>query len=196
MLIFTTGIIIWGGSPAFADYTYLYTGPDYSTSQCTGSYVASCTSDHVTGSFTTGLSLSQLEDLRSGEPIDLDTVSSFSFSDGSGLTLSQQNAVIDDLVLDTGSSGQISFWDILVETDDGADDILTANCIDCTHPDFVQVSDSSATPTGFGSTVSFPGGQTWTGPLDASAPEASAGLLTVIGLLMLAGLRAKQSRHN
>lgn len=86
-LICSACIVACGGSQALADETYSYTGVSYAQNECYGTYVANCTSYHLTGSFTTTLSLSQLEGLTSFSLPAADLFS-FSFSDGSGLTLS------------------------------------------------------------------------------------------------------------
>jgi len=82
-------------------------GPDYS--ECSGTYVANCTSYHLTGSFITTLSLGQLEDLTSYS-MPVSDIAGFSFLDGSGFGLSQADAVVSSLAITTNASGNITWW--------------------------------------------------------------------------------------
>jgi hypothetical protein len=133
---------------------------------CTGTYVANCTSYHLTDSFTTTLSLSQLESLTSHSLPTIDLFS-FSFSDGSGLSLTQANATVSDLGFTTNSAGDILWWVIKFMGTDGSSLIATSSCLNTTCPGgFSGGNDFSETsPANAGGTIFEPFGQTWAAPV-------------------------------
>ena len=96
LLICSVCVLGWGVPSTVAQEMYTYTGNPYH--YCSGTYAVSvngsidCAGAYsVTGSFATTLSLSQLENLNDFVIPNAD-ISSFSFSDGSGLTIDQYNA--------------------------------------------------------------------------------------------------------
>lgn len=182
--------IACGSSSAFSDEIYSYTGPDYSLMDCTGTYVAHCTSDHLTGSLITTLSLSQLENLTSYSMPVSDTA--FLFSDGNGLTLSQANATVSSLGITTNSSGNIVWWEIFFNGTGGSSFISTYSCLPSTCPRAATggADYSGTSAVNSGGTVFEPYlGQIWSGPQFTAAPEGSGGFLVSTGLMILVGLR-------
>lgn len=188
LVVCSISAMVFGSTSAVAGEIYSYTGPNYSPIQCSGTYVANCSSYHLTGSFLTTLSLNQLENLNSFA-IPVSDIASFSFSDGSGLTLSQADATVSNLAITTNASGNITWW-LVQFTGAGGSFATTYSCIPSTCPGGgTGGGDSSGSSTGnFGSTGFEPLGQHWTGPTFVNtAPEPSGGFLAGLGFVMLMG---------
>lgn len=191
LIIGSICVIGFGTSAAFAEEVYSYTGPNYSPMDCTGSYVANCNSDHLSGSFTTTLSLSQLENLTS-YTIPVSDVAAYSFSDGAGLVLGQWNSTVADLGITTNASGQIEWWAIQVKGNDGSSFVDTSSCLPSTCPGGSSgaLDASGTSAANAGSTIFEPLGESWSGPASTqSTPEVSGCYLVGIGLLILTCLR-------
>jgi hypothetical protein len=188
LAIYGIGMIASGSFSAFSGEVYSYTGPDYSPMDCGGTYVANCTSDHLTGSFTTTLSLSQLENLASYS-IPLFDIAGFSFSDGNGLTLSQANATVSILGITTNGSGDMNWWEIQLTGTGGSSFIYTLSCLPSTCPGGpTGGQDTSGTSAIDSGATSFePLGQIWSTPQFIGAPEASGAFLVGLGFIVLAG---------
>lgn len=175
-------------SSALADEVYTYTGPGYVTPMCSGTYVANCTSYHLTGSLTTTLSLAQLENLTA-YALPVSDVSAFYFTDGGALGLSQVNATITDLAITTNTSGNIEDWEISLQGDGNTSFVDTYVCRGAgTCPGgTIGGQDSSGTSAvNFGATQFEPYPGTWSGP-NTPVPEPSAIFLAALGSLLLLG---------
>ncbi|HEX4772863.1 MAG TPA: hypothetical protein VH351_18665 [Bryobacteraceae bacterium] len=150
--------------------------------------MANCTSDHVSGSFYTTLSLSQLEDLTSYS-MPASDVKGFMFSDGNGVHLSDANATLSQLAVTTDSSGNIDWWVLSLRGADGSF-LFTSSCLTSTCPGGGTggLDGSGTSEMDSGSTIFEPFGQHWSAPqsTDALIPEASGGFLVGTGLLLLA----------
>ena len=91
--------------------TYAYTGSNFVN--CSGVY-SGCTSAEDTGTFTSSLTLDQLKNLGApNNQVDItSSVTSFSFSDAMGLTLTESNTTVAGFDVSTNSSGQLTSWSI------------------------------------------------------------------------------------
>ena len=183
-------VMAFGSSTASSAELYSYVGPNYSPMDCTGTYVAQCSSYHLTGSFTTTLSLSQLTNLTS-YTIPTADISSFSFSDGSGFSLSQANSTVSKLGVTTNGTGDIVWWVVQFQGS-GSALIATSSCLPTTCPgggtgaiDFSETSLANE-----GGTIFEPFGQSWAAPQLVMSPEASGGSLMGFGLLVFAAFYA------
>ncbi len=96
--------LMWAGT------VYTYTGNPYT--DCTGTYVCTGTSPALSLTFDTPLTGTQLDNLYD-DPIP---VSSFSFTDGTGLFITQANEVFHDLIISTDANGAITGWYIVALT--------------------------------------------------------------------------------
>lgn len=188
--------VAFGSAPVFATAVYSYTGTPYNPPDCSGTYVAGCSSYHLTGSFSTTLSSNQLENLTSYS-MPLSDIAAFSFSDGGGLTLSQLDAIVSTLAITTNGSGNIVWWDVSLSGMNGSSFVDTYSCLPTTCPDALRGGgDSSGTsPINSGSTGFEPSGQVWSGPYVTSVPEGSAGFLAGIGLITLASFSLIRRRR-
>jgi hypothetical protein len=188
----------WGVPSAVANETYSYTGNNYGL--CTGSYAVSVAPGftacglpyRITGSFTTTLDPFHLQNLTNFTIPSYD-IASFSFSDGSGLTINQSNARTSFFEISTNSSGNIidapTGWGVLVvgqtiEMGTGSP-----------GNDFSQSVDSMghATDTAYGQTV-FENPGKWDGPAPVPTPEPSTLFLFGTGLLGLMGMGVRKKR--
>lgn len=183
-------LLMAGSLRASETELYTYTGEPYDPSFCTGTYeVFSSPGFHecagayaVTGSFTTTLSLSQLENLHDFVIPNAD-IASFSFSDGSGLIINQSDANLESTLFEitTNGSGNITSpqdWHIVL-VDTHGDTIVTDSC---DVPPCVGALDASFTgnPGNGGETV-FDNPGKWQGP--TPTPEVPSSFLFGTGLL-------------
>jgi len=151
-----------------ADTVYTYTGNAYTT--CYGSYASS-------GSTCAGpYALSITFDVTAGTPVDGWTrggagsditadVSTFSFTDGTGLSITPTNATADEFEIGTGSTGNTTGWYITASGVTGGIDYTALTCDTggvslpaCTAPSGYALIESSlviedtGAPVGGGST--------------------------------------------
>ncbi len=183
---------------AFANETYTYTGNAYAS--CSGTYASqvmgappgACASTYsVTGSFTTTLSLSALENLTNYK-IPFADVLSFSFSDGSGLAINQSDADLSASVFEitTNSSGSITSpqgWDVSVVESPSQSNYPMIYTNSCDLAPCIGAYDGSGTSLANEGETAFENPGIWKGP-EASAPEVPSVLLLGLGLVAIAGL--------
>ena len=89
-----------------ADSVYSYSGNGYTT--CTGTYSCAAPAPALTITFDTTLVGAALES-QVALNITAD-ITSFSISDGTGLTITNMNATMSDFLIDTNASGNIINW--------------------------------------------------------------------------------------
>ncbi|MBV8117283.1 MAG: hypothetical protein JOZ01_04855 [Candidatus Eremiobacteraeota bacterium] len=92
-------------SPMLVGTHYIYTGETYK--KCGGTY---CSGGPYAlhFNFTTSLTGSELDSLSNDDITT--TVTSYKFTDGSGLTISKKHGASFDLVISTDASGNITAW--------------------------------------------------------------------------------------
>src|ERR1700730_8045144 len=90
-----------------ANSIYTYTGPAYTS--CSGTYTCNGTTPFLSISFETTLTGSQLDNLLPNTDITAN-VFKFSFTDGFGLNLNQGNGNLNNLLVGTDASGNITTW--------------------------------------------------------------------------------------
>jgi hypothetical protein len=200
-------IFILSSAPAaMADsVTYTYTGMAYTN--CYGSYAASsgpCT-EKQTISFTLASPLApdQTQDNITA------SVTSFSFSDGTGLVITQADDPLVGFAVDTGTFGQITEWDAGAILAGGDTGIASDNGINLIGPisgstdfSFADVTDSAAL---YGCISDFSSancsglnvGYVLDEPGSWSVPEPSGLVLLSIGLIasLTLGARRRAGRH-
>lgn len=170
-------LLMMGLAPsAKADTVYTYTGNPYTS--CVGTYTCTGTTPFLSVTF----------DVASGTPLDNLTLSSpgsdltpdistFSFSDGSGLNITQANASVFGFEVSTDGSGAIVNWAILAEIPSPLDQYQFVNTDNWAG----GIADGSeSTPYDAGTNGGTPG--TWTSVV-TSTPEPSSSLLLGTGLL-------------
>jgi PEP-CTERM motif-containing protein len=182
---------------ARADTIYSYQSAPYAG--CSGVFASSGTTCLASYSalqvtFDTSLSISQLENLNNVN-IAAD-VTSFTFSDGTGLLITQALNPVTNFTITTDASGDIVYWDVHATTGGpSATEPTHYEAYSFNLPDFAgdnSVLSLTETATTFGEAFdngshlggsSSPG--TWSGPVTttANAPEPSTLLLLGAGLL-------------
>jgi PEP-CTERM motif len=195
-LICSACLLGWVVPSAVAGETYTYIGNNYNL--CSGSYVSPCSQYHITGSFTTTLDLFHLQGLTNFVIPTYD-IASFSFVDGSGLTINQSNARTSSFEITTNSFGNITSpqgWDLLLvgqtaELSTSSCDI--APCIGA--QDWSQTVDlmGHATDAGYAQGA-FENPGVWDGPAPVPTPEPSTLFLFGTGLLGLMGMSLRKKR--
>jgi hypothetical protein len=167
--------------------TYNYTGNDYTT--CAGTY---CTGGPyaLSVSFTTTLTGSALDNLPFTDIAS--TITSFTFTDGSGLTINNSNGYFSDFYISTNASGNFVGWLI------GGCPSLPTGCNTEMQTNwdspfgFIPGADFSETTSSFAGSYGFIGSDpgTWT----STTPEPETWLLIGAGLGAVALVRRK--RHH
>jgi hypothetical protein len=181
-LIFTLGLLcLTLPLPLSADTTYTYTGNNYTScfgTYCTGGpYVISLTFDVKAGT--------QLDNLTAGTNISTD-VSTFSFVDGSGLSITQSNGV-GHFYVGTDASGDITSWNIEGSAPYNIDISTQSNGTFATDETFAEPTVTSG-ETGSGWNVNEAGCWTNQACLPTSpVPEPSSLFLFGTGLAGLVG---------
>lgn len=163
------------------DETYSLSGPTYLVSPLGCHFPCLGQPAHISGSFTTNLSLIALVNLNEFQ-IPSSNIVSFAFTDNNGVNVTNSNAT-GNFLISTNSSGNIiePDWGFgLVNHSNG--DALGAGGLG---------EDFSSTATTYGQTVFDPMGNEWTGPkphAPVPTPEPSTFLLfgTVLLVLMVA----------
>ncbi len=180
-----------------ADTVYTYTGNPYAL--CTGTYASSghtCAAPYaLTLTFDTTLMGAQLDNLTyggTGSNITAD-VSTFSFTDGSGLAITQGKGYTEAFFIGTDATGHITTWGIEVF---GIDPVTGNNVGAGTLNVPNNITDQSDyfPPLGLvneGFNTGNPG--VWAPPV--TTPEPSSYLLLGTGLLGLLALAAQSKRH-
>lgn len=185
-------VCLWGFhvSPAAAqDETYSLIGPTYLVSPLGCHFPCLSQPAHISGSFTTNLSLIALVNLNEFQ-IPSSNIVSFAFTDNNGVNVTNSNAT-GNFLISTNSAGNIiePNWGFgLVDHSNG--DALGAGGLG---------EDYSATATTYGQTAFDPMGNVWTGPTPHApvpTPEPSTFLLFGTVLLVLMGLRQWISKSN
>jgi hypothetical protein len=179
---------------ARADTIYTYLGNPYNYYNCysCGPWALSLTFDVIAGTPLDNLTL-----FGAGSDITAD-ISTFSITDGTGLSITQENATFEDFSIGTEANGDINEWfiDAGFDFNDGFGPYEEAESYSVptygpsgvdtsvskgeSYPDF---SDSSYTP-GY-----------WYVNGIREAPEPPSLLLFGLGLLVLLALAARSSRH-
>jgi len=180
-------LLMMGLAPsAKADTVYTYTGNPFTS--CVGTYTCGTTPFlSVTFDVTPGTPLDNLTLFSPGSDLTPD-IMTFSFSDGSGLDITQANASDFGFEVSTNGSGAIVNWAILAEIPSPLDQYQFANTDNWAG----EIADGSeSTPYGVGTNGGIPG--TWTSVV-TSTPEPSSSLLLGTGLLGLLALAVKGKR--
>jgi hypothetical protein len=198
-LIWVIHSLGWGAPSALANEMYTYTGNSYEL--CSGSYVSPCSQYRITGSFTTSLDLFHLRDLTNFVIPSYD-IASFSFLDGSGLTINQSNARSSLFEITTDNFGNITSpqgWDVFLVGPTGELSTSSCNAPPCVGAlDWSQTVDLMGHPTDVGSAQgAFENPGIWDGPELVPTPEPSTFFLFAAGLcgMMGMGLRKKLLRY-
>jgi hypothetical protein len=167
-----------------ADTVYSYTSPTYNN--CTGTY---CTGGPYALSFTfdvtAGTPLDNLSLFGSGSDITAD-VSSFTFTDGSGLEITQANATAYSFQIATDASGNLTSWAVWADADPTSPipllEDVGSNNFGTDSYDYSMVGpppDDAVQNKGYYQPV----------------PEPSCSLLLGAGLLSILALAARYKRH-
>jgi hypothetical protein len=181
------------GSPnARADTVYTYAGNAYTF--CLGTYTCTGTTPALSLTFATTLMGAQLDNL-SNHPI---SASTFSFTDGTGLYITQANAVSDNIFISTGPTGAITGWFIVgLTTEPPPLTLFRINSwFNTPEAQGATVDNSFVGPNppiiGIGEVLDDPG--VWSSS-SSPIPEPSSSLLFGTGLLGLLALAARSKRH-
>ena|SRR5437773_8859500 len=177
---------------AQADTVYTYTGNDYTT--CGGTY---CTGGPyaLSATFATTLTGSALDNLPFTNITA--TITSFKFTDGSGLTLDNTNDLVlgsPDIEISTNASGNIVAWFAGAYTFPATTQMQTN--WDSPFSFFPGADFSETTPSfagDFGFIGSDPG--TWR-MVSTATPEPSTFLLLATGLLVFGIVLARQAKRS
>jgi hypothetical protein len=179
-----------------ADTTWTYTGQAYTT--CTGTYASSGTT--CGGPYA----LSVTFDVKAGTQLDnlfifhpetdiSSSISTFSFTDGTGLVVTQATPTSHRFAFQVGN-GIIELWEVEVSGFGTGSFFITSN-------DAILTEDASQTASGgviIGSgndlPLHLPGTGTWTQQV-TTTPEPSSYLLFGTGLLCLLALAARRKGH-
>jgi hypothetical protein len=181
-------LLFFSALPAFADETYVFTGPNYSVFPdypCPSCGVPA----FLSGSFTTSLTPAQLANLSDFVIPNYDIVS-FNFTDNNTVDINQGNAILakEYFQVSTDANGQI-----LPEGNELTQNwtVTLANLNDQLGISGVG-EDWSATATTYGQSSRELGGGTWLGPTDPApqpTPEAPTVLSYIFAGLVLIVIR-------
>jgi hypothetical protein len=189
-----TLLLLGLASAVHAGELYTYLGNDYTRCNPGGPY---CTGGPyaLDVTFQTSLSGSALDDLNQVN-IAAD-VTSFRFTDGSGLTITQSTlGVIDNFTISTNAAGDITAW--LVGGYYDSSEVQMQTNYDSTYG-FIPGLDFSETTADFlGNWGSTPGGSayvpgTWTAVATVSTPEPPVWALIPLALALMWGTRRYRS---
>jgi hypothetical protein len=172
--------------PAQADTIYTYTGNDYN--QCAGTY---CSGGPyaLSVTFDTTLTGNSLDNLASFDITS--TITSFTFSDGSGLIINKSNSSFDQAEISTNSSGNIVNW--LVGACGSSCNIQMQTNWNSPFG-FIPGADFSETTASFNGSFGFRSDDPETWVERTAVPEPSTWAMMVLGFagLGFAGYRASR----
>jgi hypothetical protein len=183
-IIFAALIAMHLAPSAMADTIYTYTGNDYTI--CGGTY---CSGGPyaLSAMFDTTLMGNALDNLSFTDITT--TVTSFKFTDGSGLTLNKSSATYSDIEIATNASGNVTAWFVGAYANSANTQMQTN--LNSPHG-FIPGADFSETTANFAGNYGFvpanPG--TWT-ISSVPEPETYAMLLAGLGLIGFITYRRK-----